>query len=175
MMEASKDAASSNSLLQRCNDLQNLCETVRTERNYSKRSFDLVSSSDALIPLTKRARSEATEILTTTITATTSSSSEEESALPVAMRPSLDREAFYKRLETFSAPFVSKRRPVNAVQCAMHGFVDTHVVGGPKQNICKLLCPSCQCTNFVIDISCFKTSVPKGNLYKLFMQCILYI
>ncbi|KAI9256548.1 hypothetical protein BDA99DRAFT_516734 [Phascolomyces articulosus] len=155
MMEASKDALSSNNLLQRCDDLQKLCDTIRTERNYSKRTIDFVMTTDSFLP-SKRVRSVDKENTPKPIDEPTPESSPD-----VTLKPSLDREAFYKRLETYSTPFISKRRPVNAIQCAMHGFVDTHFVGGPKNNICKLSCTSCECTNFVIDISCFNPNIPK--------------
>ena len=93
----------------------------------------------------------------------------------IPLKLSLDRDAFYKRLETYSTLFVSKRRPVNALQCAMHGFIDTHIAGGAKENICKLSCSTCDCTNFVIDISCFNPNIPKGKLFIIIIIIIVSI
>ncbi|KAI9315708.1 C3HC zinc finger-like-domain-containing protein [Dichotomocladium elegans] len=65
----------------------------------------------------------------------------------------LDREAFLRRLGTFTDTFITRHRPVNAVQCAMHGFIDTHILEGPNHDICKLVCETCQNTNYVLDFT----------------------
>lgn len=76
--------------------------------------------------------------------------------------PNLDRDAFYKRLSTFSSAYVNRKRPINALQCAMHGFIDTQYRCGPKQDVCKLTCETCHCNNFVIDITPYQPTSQKG-------------
>ncbi|KAI8146332.1 C3HC zinc finger-like-domain-containing protein [Fennellomyces sp. T-0311] len=133
----------SSSLLQECDNLQALNDTVRTERSYLKRSVDLTTPiTTAASP--KRLRSETPVAMSTT-------------------KPSQDRDAFYKRLETFSSAYVGRARPVSAVECAMHGFIDTHVVE-KKHNICKLSCTLCNCSNFVVDVTGYERDIPKTML-----------
>lgn len=67
--------------------------------------------------------------------------------------PAYDRTKFYERLETFADAYIENKRPLTAIQCAMHGFVDTHQLEGPNHDIAKLECVDCQGTNYVIDIS----------------------
>ncbi|KAI7854454.1 hypothetical protein BDC45DRAFT_508419 [Circinella umbellata] len=171
-MDASTEDSinNTNNVLQTYDEVQKLCETIKNNRNYPKRSIHhVITTTNSFIP-SKRVRSAETVMDNTENTPPKNNMNNElasEEFSPtgqttnIPLKLSLDREAFYKRLETYSTLFVSKRRPVNALQCAMHGFIDTHIAGGAKGNICKLSCSTCDCTNFVIDISCFNPNIPK--------------
>lgn len=69
------------------------------------------------------------------------------------MTQAYDRAKFYERLETFADAYIENKRPLTAIQCAMHGFADTHQLEGPNHDIAKLECVECKGTNYVIDIS----------------------
>ncbi|CDH58052.1 predicted protein [Lichtheimia corymbifera JMRC:FSU:9682] len=71
----------------------------------------------------------------------------------VHLTQAYDRAKFYERLETFADAYIENKRPLTAIQCAMHGFADTHQLEGPNHDIAKLECVECKGTNYVIDIS----------------------
>ncbi|KAG2222400.1 hypothetical protein INT45_006922 [Circinella minor] len=145
-MEASTEDTvnNTNNVLQTYDEVQKLCETIKNKRNYPKRSIHhVITTTNSFIP-SKRVRSAETVMDNTENTPPKNNMNNElasEEFSPtnhtthIPLKLSLDREAFYKRLETYSTLFISKRRPVNALQCAMHGFIDTHIAGGAKGNI----------------------------------------
>ncbi|KAI7897074.1 C3HC zinc finger-like-domain-containing protein [Mucor mucedo] len=56
------------------------------------------------------------------------------------------------RLSTFSVLFHHIPRPLNALQCAMHGWKDTKSTVDKDPKISVLICDSCQNNMFIIDL-----------------------
>lgn len=72
------------------------------------------------------------------------------------------------RLSTFSILFHYIPRPLDALQCAKHGWKDAHSTIDKDPKICVLSCDSCNNNMFVIDVDFKICNEQKGRM--LFYQ-----
>lgn len=63
-------------------------------------------------------------------------------------RLSHNRDAFFDRLRSFSLDFILRRRPVSALECAMHGFRDSGRIS--NNHVSRLVCDQCKGENYII-------------------------
>ncbi|ORY96345.1 hypothetical protein BCR43DRAFT_524457 [Syncephalastrum racemosum] len=126
-------------LVDACNDLQALTSRIRTEKGLLKRRVPIAAPSN--ISETQKRRKLV------------GSSGDVTASLPdfKQERLSHNREAFFDRLRSFSLDFILRRRPVSALECAMHGFRDSRRV--PTNHVSRLVCDQCKGENYIIDLS----------------------
>ncbi|KAI7884650.1 hypothetical protein K492DRAFT_182951 [Lichtheimia hyalospora FSU 10163] len=130
-------------LLQVCNETKAIVASILEGKRQLKRTVqEAMEPNDAQLP-EKRSRNDYD-------TQPSSNDNEDES---IRLTFAYDRAKFYERLETFSDAYIEHKRPLTAIQCAMHGFADTHQLEGPNNDIAKLECVNCKGTNYVIDVS----------------------
>ncbi|KAI8879935.1 hypothetical protein K501DRAFT_335755 [Backusella circina FSU 941] len=55
-----------------------------------------------------------------------------------------DKAAFMKRLESFSTLYITADRPLTALECALHGWHDTHTLSKDSPTTCIIQCLDCK-------------------------------
>ncbi|KAI8992486.1 hypothetical protein BDB01DRAFT_847855 [Pilobolus umbonatus] len=81
-----------------------------------------------------------------------------------------DREALLDRLSTYSVNFFLYPRPVSALQCSLHGWVDCHQHLVDDSNTHALMCREC---NGYLPVNCIKGS-SSNSLTRLYRLKLLY-
>jgi hypothetical protein len=76
-----------------------------------------------------------------------------------------DKSAFMERLESFSALYVTAERPLTALECALHGWHDTHTTSKDSSSTCIIQCLECKNEVEVIRWKLEYNTTNLGNFY----------